>query len=51
MSVPVRPPWPQLLKREGDMRFSLVRVREQAESIAFYAGDRAEASVVSAARL
>lgn len=36
----------RLLAKEGDMRFSLVRVREAAESIAFYGGERAEANVV-----
>ncbi|KAG1670562.1 hypothetical protein FOA52_012134 [Chlamydomonas sp. UWO 241] len=36
----------QLLAREGDMRFSLVRVREHAESIAFYAGGAQELRVV-----
>lgn len=30
------------LKREADFRFSLVRVRENAESIAFYRGEQAE---------
>ncbi|KAG1676622.1 hypothetical protein FOA52_008751 [Chlamydomonas sp. UWO 241] len=36
----------QLLASEGDMRFSLVRVREHAESIAFYAGGAQELRVV-----
>eukprot|EP00804_Cyclotella_cryptica_P028548 CCRYP_014810-RA/>CCRYP_014810-RA protein AED:0.30 eAED:0.29 QI:0/0/0/1/1/1/2/0/724 len=30
------------LQREADFRFSLVRVRENAESIAFYSGERVE---------
>jgi ABC-type uncharacterized transport system fused permease/ATPase subunit len=34
-------------RREGDLRYALVRVRESAESIAFYSGERAEAAVVS----
>ena len=37
----------QLLRREADFRFALVRVRENAESIAFYGGEgleRAQAS-------
>jgi vitamin B12/bleomycin/antimicrobial peptide transport system ATP-binding/permease protein len=37
----------QLLKQEGDMRFSMVRVRENAESIAFYSGERQERRVVA----
>ncbi len=32
------------LKREADFRFSLVRVRENAESIAFYGGEAPESS-------
>uniref|UniRef100_A0A7S3VHC6 ABC transmembrane type-1 domain-containing protein n=1 Tax=Dunaliella tertiolecta TaxID=3047 RepID=A0A7S3VHC6_DUNTE len=32
-----------LLALEGDMRYALVRVRESAESIAFYGGEKAEA--------
>ncbi|KAB2970258.1 ABC transporter ATP-binding protein/permease [Zoogloea sp.] len=31
------------LKREADFRFSLVRIRENAEAIAFYAGEQLEA--------
>jgi len=34
------------LRREADFRFSLVRVRENVESIAFYHGEAEEASVV-----
>lgn len=30
------------LQKEADFRFSLVRVRENAESIAFYAGENVE---------
>lgn len=33
------------LQREADFRFSLVRVRENAESIAFYAGETVEERV------
>lgn len=32
----------QMLQREADFRFSLVRIRENAESIAFYSGERVE---------
>jgi hypothetical protein len=41
---------PQILAREGDLRYVLVRVREAAESIAFYKGERAEAAVVGLGR-
>ena len=34
--------------READFRFSLVRVRENAESIAFYGGEESEASLLRA---
>jgi vitamin B12/bleomycin/antimicrobial peptide transport system ATP-binding/permease protein len=34
------------LKQEADLRFGLVRIRENCESIAFYEGHTAEASCV-----
>ncbi|KAL4856100.1 Tubulin polyglutamylase ttll6 [Chlorella vulgaris] len=37
-----------VLQREADLRFALVRVRENAESIAFYAGDLRESELASA---
>lgn len=40
-------PAPQLL-READFRYSLVRLRENAESIAFYRGEAQEAAEVGA---
>jgi ABC-type uncharacterized transport system fused permease/ATPase subunit len=36
----------QALKKEADLRFGLVRIRENCESIAFYEGHAAEASYV-----
>lgn len=39
-------PAPQVLASEGDLRFSLVRIREAAEAIAFYKGQDAEQQVV-----
>jgi ABC-type uncharacterized transport system fused permease/ATPase subunit len=36
------------LQREADLRFALVRVRENCESIAFYGGASAEAACVEA---
>eukprot|EP00798_Chlamydomonas_sp_ICE-L_P018047 gene18047-24465_t len=36
----------KILSCEGDLRFSMVRVREFAESIAFYSGERQERQVV-----
>ncbi|WP_299411921.1 ABC transporter ATP-binding protein/permease [Acaryochloris sp. IP29b_bin.148] len=36
------------LKKEADFRFSLVRIRENAESIAFYRGEQQEADQVKA---
>jgi vitamin B12/bleomycin/antimicrobial peptide transport system ATP-binding/permease protein len=35
------------LKQEADLRFALVRVRENSESISFYNGQAAEAACVS----
>ncbi|EFN57216.1 hypothetical protein CHLNCDRAFT_143667 [Chlorella variabilis] len=37
-----------VLQREADLRFALVRVRENAESIAFYSGDQREAELAVA---
>eukprot|EP00887_Chlorella_sp_A99_P007088 scaffold2.g7088.t1 len=36
-----------VLQREADLRFELVRVRENAESVAFYRGDQREAAVAA----
>jgi putative ATP-binding cassette transporter len=36
----------QQLRKEADFRFGLIRVRENAEAIAFYQGEAAEASLV-----
>jgi putative ATP-binding cassette transporter len=36
----------QQLRREADFRFSLIRIRENAEAIAFYRGEASEASHV-----
>ena len=35
------------LQREADFRFALVRIRENAESIAFYAGEKVEQKEVA----
>ena len=35
------------LQKEADFRYSLVRIRENAESIAFYAGEDIEGKEVS----
>ncbi|KAG5187995.1 ATP-binding cassette superfamily [Tribonema minus] len=35
------------IRREADFRYSLVRVRENAEAIAFYGGERAERRLIS----
>jgi ABC-type uncharacterized transport system fused permease/ATPase subunit len=40
----LRPPKYALLSREGDLRFLLIRLRENAESVAFYAAERQELS-------
>ncbi|KAL4423783.1 hypothetical protein ABPG75_001084 [Micractinium tetrahymenae] len=37
-----------VLQREADLRFALVRVRENAESIAFYSGDQRERELAAA---
>lgn len=37
----------RVLRREADLRFGLVRTREHAESIAFYAGEAREASALA----
>ena len=39
---------PHSLPHQADLRFALVRIREHAESIAFYCGGDREASVVLA---
>ena len=36
------------LRREADLRYSLIRVRENAESIAFYSGEALEGRLLSA---
>ena len=36
----------QQLRREADFRFSLIRIRENAEAIAFYQGEAREVSQV-----
>lgn len=37
----------EVLQREADLRFELVRVRENAESVAFYGGGKREAGVAA----
>lgn len=35
------------IRREADLRYSLIRIRENAEAIAFYGGERAERRLIS----
>ena len=37
----------QQLRREADFRFSLIRIRENAEAIAFYRGEARESAHVT----